>query len=247
MQQRDAGKLRLDDPVAAHLPWFDLKHGARRGRDHDRGPADPRVRPAPRVRPPVLVRLPTSPFPTREQIVGASAGAGDALRAGDGVPVLEPRAHPRRGDASRLTSGMPTPTTSGASILDPLGLRDHDPEMPESRARPAPGHRLRRAATATAAARRCRSSRRTGSRRPRATRRAPRTWRASRRGSSGCSARAAPRCWADHPARDAPRALGRARSRDHSGASASRSGGRIGKAVRRSRRELPRLSRRRCC
>ena len=25
MQQRDAGKLRLDDPVAKHLPWFTIK------------------------------------------------------------------------------------------------------------------------------------------------------------------------------------------------------------------------------
>jgi CubicO group peptidase (beta-lactamase class C family) len=25
MQQRDAGKLRLDDPVSMHLPWFALK------------------------------------------------------------------------------------------------------------------------------------------------------------------------------------------------------------------------------
>ena len=26
MQLRDAGKLRLDDPVAKHLPWFALKN-----------------------------------------------------------------------------------------------------------------------------------------------------------------------------------------------------------------------------
>ena len=25
MQQRDAGKLRLDDPVATHLPWFNIQ------------------------------------------------------------------------------------------------------------------------------------------------------------------------------------------------------------------------------
>jgi len=25
MQQRDAGKLRLDDPVAQHLSWYDLE------------------------------------------------------------------------------------------------------------------------------------------------------------------------------------------------------------------------------
>ena len=25
MQQRDAGKLRLDDPVGRHLPWFTIK------------------------------------------------------------------------------------------------------------------------------------------------------------------------------------------------------------------------------
>ena len=31
MQQRDAGKLHLDDPVAKHLPWFRIG-GSPRGR-----------------------------------------------------------------------------------------------------------------------------------------------------------------------------------------------------------------------
>ena len=57
LQQRDAGKLRLDDAVSEHLPWLDITNAyPDAGRPDDRWSTHALGRAPPRIRPPVLDR-----------------------------------------------------------------------------------------------------------------------------------------------------------------------------------------------
>ena len=95
MQQRDAGKLRLDDPVVEAPAVVLDRRDARRG-----GAGDDLRSPHPLVRPPARDRHPLLdgagiPVPARGEGPRASPAAGDALPARDVLPVLEPRPHAR--------------------------------------------------------------------------------------------------------------------------------------------------------
>lgn len=129
MQQRDAGRLRLDDPVARHLSWF-------------------KVAPPPEESGPVTVEgmlthasgLPreadypywTGPsyaFPTRGQIIERVSSQ----------PMLYPSATSWQysnlgltlaGEIAAAVSGRPYADLVRRDILDPLGLTSTTPEMP---------------------------------------------------------------------------------------------------------------------
>lgn len=126
MQQRDAGRLRLDDPVKTHLPWFALRRteitiegllthasGLPRESDHPYWSA------------------PDFPFPTREQII-ERVSRQEALYAPETYFQYSNLGLTLAGEVVAATSGMPYADYARQSILDPLGLRSTTPEMPAS-------------------------------------------------------------------------------------------------------------------
>jgi CubicO group peptidase (beta-lactamase class C family) len=127
MQQRDAGKLDLDDPVAKLLPWFRIQ-GAEPGS------------------PPVTVRgilthssgLPresdfpywTGPahaFPTRDQVI-ERVGEQQMLYRSDLHYQYSNLGLSLAGEIAAATSGVPYPEYVRTRILDPIGLRDTETE-----------------------------------------------------------------------------------------------------------------------
>ncbi len=127
MQQRDAGKLDLDDPVAKHLPWFRIK-GAEAGS------------------PPVTVRgilthssgLPresdfpywTGPayaFPPRDKVI-ERVGEQEMLYRSDLHYQYSNLGLSLAGEIAAATSGVPYAEYVRTRILDPIGLKDTETE-----------------------------------------------------------------------------------------------------------------------
>jgi CubicO group peptidase (beta-lactamase class C family) len=129
LQQRDAGKLRLDDPVAKHLSWFRLAKNEGEGDvtlegllTHASG----------------LPRESDFPywkgdfsFPTREQI---------QKRLPEQPALFEPERHFQysnlgltlAGEVAAAAAAAPYATLVKSRILDPLGMKDTYTEMPEA-------------------------------------------------------------------------------------------------------------------
>jgi len=127
MQQRDAGKLGLDDPVAKHLPWFSI-NGAEVGS------------------PPVTVRgilthssgLPresdfpywTGPayaFPPRDQVI-ARFGEQQMLYRSDLYYQYSNLGLTLAGEIVAAVSGRPFAEYVRSRVLDPIGLGDTETE-----------------------------------------------------------------------------------------------------------------------
>jgi CubicO group peptidase (beta-lactamase class C family) len=130
MQQRDAGKLRLDDPVAKHLPWFTIK----------RTDAD-----APEITIEALLThssgLPreaafpywTAPdyaFPPREQII-EKLKSQETYFAAQNYFQYSNLGLTLAGEVAAAAAGQPFSNYVRARILEPIGLKDTTPEMPK--------------------------------------------------------------------------------------------------------------------
>lgn len=130
MQQRDAGRLRLDDPVAGRLSWFEIE---------DVHPEDE----------PITVRgllthssgLPREsdypywadadyPFPTREQIM-ARLGEQQTLYPASRYFQYSNLGLTLAGEIVAATSGEKFGAYVRSRILDPLGMDDTFTEVPE--------------------------------------------------------------------------------------------------------------------
>ena len=130
MQQRDAGKLRLDDPVSQHLPWFSLKHTEGEGAVTIEGLLT-HASGLPRESDYPYWSAPDFNFPTHDQIVA---------RVSQQVALYAPETHFQysnlgitlAGEVVAHTSGMPYADYVRANIINPLGLTSTTPEMPES-------------------------------------------------------------------------------------------------------------------
>lgn len=130
MQLRDEGKLRLDDPIAKHLSWFDIK---------DKYPDAPEVTIGgilthssglPREADYPYWTGPEHKFPTREQIIEALSGQEELYPADTyfqysnlGMSLL--------GEVIAAVSGKPYAQYIQENILTPLGLENTSPEIPE--------------------------------------------------------------------------------------------------------------------
>lgn len=130
MQQRDQGRLRLDDPVARHLPWFTIRQTA-----PEEGPATiegllTHASGLPRESDHAYWTGPDFPFPTRQQII-ERIGNQETLYPAEtyfqysnlGITLL--------GEIVAERSGQPYGDYMTARILRPLGLRSTAPEMPD--------------------------------------------------------------------------------------------------------------------
>lgn len=131
LQQRDAGKLRLDDPVRKHLPWFTMKPAGNDGSaitiegllTHAAGV--PRESDYPYWSPPDFS------FPTHEQIVKRIAEQ-QALHTPETYFQYSNLGITLAGEVVAATSGSAYADFVKRRILDPLGLASTTPEMPEN-------------------------------------------------------------------------------------------------------------------
>src|SRR6185369_7003010 len=170
MQQRDAGRLRLDDPVTQHLPWFTLKHAEGEGAVTIEGLLT-HASGLPRESDYPYWSAPDFAFPTHEQIV-ARVSQQNALYTPETHFQYSNLGLTLAGEIVAATSGLPYGDYARTRILEPLGLTTTPPETARSTAR----HGVCR----------CPSSRRMVSRRRPATLPPLAIWVSSRRGSSAC-------------------------------------------------------------
>jgi CubicO group peptidase (beta-lactamase class C family) len=128
MQQRDAGALRLDDPVVRHLPWFALAKTEGEGEVTIEGLLT-HASGLPRESDHAYWTGPGFAFPTREEIRERLAGQS---------PLYPPETYFQYsnlgmallGEVVGAVTGEPYERYVRRSILEPLGLASTFPEMP---------------------------------------------------------------------------------------------------------------------
>ena len=130
MQLRDAGKLRLDDPVAKHLSWFRIKQT---GAD----PAEVTIEGLlthsaglPREADFPYWTGPEFTFPTREQVIGR-VSSQEALYPAGTYFQYSNLGFTLAGEVVAAAAGRSFEEYIQRNILDPLNLRSTFTEMPE--------------------------------------------------------------------------------------------------------------------
>jgi CubicO group peptidase (beta-lactamase class C family) len=129
LQLRDAGKLRLDDPVGRHLSWFKI----RRPTDAPEITIEGLLTHAsglPRESDHAYWTGPEFAFPTREQIIERIANQ-ETLYPAETYFQYSNLGLTLAGEVVAATSGQSYADYVQRNILDPLGLRSTTPEMPE--------------------------------------------------------------------------------------------------------------------
>ncbi len=128
MQLRDAGKLRLDDPVSDHLDWFNLQQA-----HADAGPATIEGL---LTHSAGLPRESASPywseanFPTRAE-VRERLSKQETLYPARTYFQYSNLGMTLAGEIVQAASGMPYADYVRRHILDPLGMEDTHPDLPE--------------------------------------------------------------------------------------------------------------------
>jgi len=130
LQLRDRGKLRLDDPVVEHLPWFDIKQTYPEGPPvtihglltHSSG--------LPRDAAFPYWSAPYSEFPTGEQIKKTLANQATVYPASTHFQYSN-LGFALAGEIVARVSGQAYADYIEQKILVPLGLNDTRPELPE--------------------------------------------------------------------------------------------------------------------
>ena len=130
MQQRDAGKLRLDDPVSDILPWYDLEESYEGGPPvrvegiltHSSG--------LPRESAQPYWTGPDFPFPTRQEIIDGLSSQ-ETLYPGERYFQYSNLGMALAGQIVEQASGMTYDDYIRAEILDPLGMSDTYTDIPE--------------------------------------------------------------------------------------------------------------------
>ncbi|HYB52276.1 MAG TPA: serine hydrolase [Thermoanaerobaculia bacterium] len=130
MQQRDAGKLRLDDPVGRHLPWFRLKKTEGEGDVTVEGLLT-HASGLPRESDYPYWSAPAFAFPTHEQIVQKISSQAELYQPETAFQYSN-LGLTLAGEIVAATSGMPYADYVRANILGPLKLSSTTPEMPEA-------------------------------------------------------------------------------------------------------------------
>jgi CubicO group peptidase (beta-lactamase class C family) len=128
MQQRDAGRLQLDDPVAEHLDWFDIEQA------HDgSGPITVRgllTHSSGLPRESVNAYWnPDYPFPSRDALIQGMAGQ-QTLYPSDTYFQYSNLALTLAGEIAAAKAGRPYVELVQERILSPLGLDDTRPYLP---------------------------------------------------------------------------------------------------------------------
>ena len=129
MQLRDEGLLRLDDPIAQHLPWFTIK-------DTNPGTGEIDIQGVlthsaglPRESAHPYWTGPDFPFPTREQVI-ERVSKQEELYPADAFYQYSNLGLTLAGEVVAAASGQPYAEYVQEHILDPLGLSDTSPDIP---------------------------------------------------------------------------------------------------------------------
>jgi CubicO group peptidase (beta-lactamase class C family) len=131
MQLRDAGKLRLDDPVSKHLPWFTIERSAPDGPEITIEGLLTHASGLPRESDYPYWTGPEFPFPTREQII-ERISKQRTLYPAETYFQYSNLGLTLAGEVVAAASGMPYAEYVRRNILDPLGLSSTTPEVPAS-------------------------------------------------------------------------------------------------------------------
>lgn len=129
MQQRDATRLRLDDPVSRHLPWYRVKSSNPESGEvtiagiltHSSG--------LPRESDHAYWSAPDFAFPTRQQVIDGLSKQ-ETLYPADTYFQYSNLGLTLAGEIVAATSGMPYAEYVRQRIINPLGLTSTTPEMP---------------------------------------------------------------------------------------------------------------------
>ena len=121
MQLRDAGKLRLDDPVGKHLPWFTIERSAPEGPEITIEGLLTHASGLPRESDYPYWTGPDFPFPTREQIV-ERISKQKTLYPAETYFQYSNLGLTLAGEVVAAASGMPYAEYVRRNILEPLGL-----------------------------------------------------------------------------------------------------------------------------
>jgi CubicO group peptidase (beta-lactamase class C family) len=130
MQERDAGKLRLDDPVGKHLSWFRLEKTEGEGDVTVEGLLT-HASGLPRESDFPYWSAPDFAFPTHEQIV-AKISSQSELYPPETYFQYSNLGLTLAGEVVAAASGIPYADYVRANILGPLKLTSTTPEMPEA-------------------------------------------------------------------------------------------------------------------
>jgi CubicO group peptidase (beta-lactamase class C family) len=139
MQQRDAGRRRLDDPVGRHLPWFRIKPVEAESAEVTVEGLLTHASGLPRESDYPYWTGAGFPFPTREQIIERITSQ-QMLYPAETFFQYSNLGLTLAGEVAAAAAAKPYADLVRQSILDPLGLRSTTPEMPA-------GQRGRRLAT----------------------------------------------------------------------------------------------------
>jgi CubicO group peptidase (beta-lactamase class C family) len=130
MQQRDAGKLRLDDPATRFLPWLTLKRTAPEYGEITVEGLLTHASGVPRESDHPYWTGPDFPFPTREQII-ERIGRQETLYPAETVFQYSNLGMTLLGEIVASTSGRSYADYVTANILRPLGMTSTAPEVPD--------------------------------------------------------------------------------------------------------------------
>ena len=130
MQLRDEGLLRLDDPIATHLPWFTLQDAHPETGNIDLQGVLTHSAGLPRESDHPYWTGPDYPFPTRDAIIDRIS-LQEELYPADTYYQYSNLGLTLAGEVVAATSGQPYAEYVQEHILDPLGLDSTSPEIPE--------------------------------------------------------------------------------------------------------------------
>ncbi len=131
MQLRDAGKLRLDDPLAKHLPWFTIKRTAPEGPEITVEGLLTHASGLPRESDHPYWTGPEFRFPTREEII-ERLSKQETLYPAQMHFQYSNLGLSLAGEIVTAASGLAYGDYVSANILKPLILGSTSPEMPEN-------------------------------------------------------------------------------------------------------------------
>jgi CubicO group peptidase (beta-lactamase class C family) len=130
MQLRDQGRLRLDEPIAKYLPWFNIKQAYPQSGPVTLNAILTHSSGLPREADFPYWTGPEHSFPTREQIITKLA-TQEMLYPADTYSQYSNLGLTLAGEIVAAISGEPYPAYVQKRILGPLGLKETTPEIPE--------------------------------------------------------------------------------------------------------------------
>jgi len=129
LQERDAGRLRLDDPVSRYLPWFRIKPADKESAEVTVEGLLTHASGLPRESDYPYWTGPAYEFPTRDEII-ERVSSQQMLYPAETAFQYSNLGLTLAGEVAAAASGIPYADLVRARIIGPLGLTSTTPEMP---------------------------------------------------------------------------------------------------------------------